>query len=165
MAPLGVAAPLRGVWPRASVPPPCRGLVRHGRHGLEGSGRGTAGSGSADGARATAGGGREARGQRHVLRQELGRPPPAGGTRTLTAAAAAIEPPSSSSPSPLSDGGDQMDPIGSRSSKVVRHFVNLKNGIEALPELERLGVSYDFLRIQSTSREGGRGGRGSSQER
>jgi hypothetical protein len=34
---------------------------------------------------------------------------------------------------------------------VAKHFINLKNGIEAVPELEGLGVlDYSFLRVQST---------------
>ena len=34
---------------------------------------------------------------------------------------------------------------------VARHFVNLKNGIEAVPALrDDLGVDFDFVRIQST---------------
>lgn len=37
----------------------------------------------------------------------------------------------------------------------AKHFVNLKNGIEAIPDLEELGVSYDFMRIQSTMCEVG----------
>jgi hypothetical protein len=39
---------------------------------------------------------------------------------------------------------------------VARHFVNLKNGIEAVPALrDDLGVDFDFVRIQSTMCEAG----------
>ena len=39
---------------------------------------------------------------------------------------------------------------------VARHFVNLKNGIEAVPALrDDLGLDFDFLRIQSTMCEAG----------
>ena len=39
---------------------------------------------------------------------------------------------------------------------VARHFVNLKNGIEAVPALrDHLGLEFDFLRIQSTMCEAG----------
>ncbi|KAG2442952.1 hypothetical protein HXX76_003027 [Chlamydomonas incerta] len=35
----------------------------------------------------------------------------------------------------------------------ARHFVNLTNGIEALPMLQQLGLHYSFVRIQSTACE------------
>ena len=39
---------------------------------------------------------------------------------------------------------------------VARHFVNLKNGIEAVPALrDHLGLEFDFVRIQSTMCEAG----------
>lgn len=38
---------------------------------------------------------------------------------------------------------------------VARHFVNLKNGIEAVPALRDLGLDFDFVRIQSTMCEAG----------
>ena len=38
---------------------------------------------------------------------------------------------------------------------VARHFVNLKNGVEAIPTLDALGIPHDYLRIQSTMCEVG----------
>ena len=49
----------------------------------------------------------------------------------------------------LNDG----DALNASSAHVVRHFVNLKNGIEAVPDLESMGWDYDFVRVQSTSKE------------
>jgi len=44
----------------------------------------------------------------------------------------------------------------SSSSSVSQHFVNLKNGVEALPTLRRMGVSsFTYIRIQSSLLEAG----------
>jgi len=44
----------------------------------------------------------------------------------------------------------------SRRDTVAQHFVNLKNGVEALPTLRRMGVSsFTYIRIQSSLLEAG----------
>jgi len=44
----------------------------------------------------------------------------------------------------------------SRRATVAQHFVNLKNGVEALPTLRRMGVSsFTYIRIQSSLLEAG----------
>lgn len=35
----------------------------------------------------------------------------------------------------------------------TKHFVNLTNGILAIPELDQAGIPYEFIRIQSTTLE------------
>lgn len=65
---------------------------------------------------------------------------------------------SSSSFLPSSEGDDEGTGDGGGGDvtsprRVAKHFINIKNGIEAIPELEGLGVSYDFIRIQSTSKD------------
>lgn len=77
-------------------------------------------------------------------------------SRLVTTKRRAAESSSSSFPSSEGDdegtvdggGGDVTSP-----RRVAKHFINLKNGIEAIPELDGLGVSYDFIRIQSTSKD------------
>ncbi|KAG2484115.1 hypothetical protein HYH03_017066 [Edaphochlamys debaryana] len=58
-----------------------------------------------------------------------------------------------------SGGGGALTPVPAQrldlpiDLRTARHFVNLTNGIEALPVLHQLGLPYSFVRIQSTACE------------
>ena len=46
-----------------------------------------------------------------------------------------------------------VEPVALPSLLDCRHFINLTNGIEALPRLHSVGLPYSFVRIQSTACE------------
>ena len=54
-----------------------------------------------------------------------------------------------------SDGDGTPDYAGDADAYIARHFVNLKNGVEAIPTLDALGIPHEYLRIQSTMCEVG----------
>ena len=53
------------------------------------------------------------------------------------------------------DGDGTPDYAGDADAYIARHFVNLKNGVEAIPTLDALGIPHEYLRIQSTMCEVG----------
>jgi hypothetical protein len=74
----------------------------------------------------------------------------------LSSAAASVSPsqPPSAAPTQAPSAAASLDPQhGHRFLRSSCHFVNLTNGLEALPALHALQLPYSFVRVQSTACE------------